>query len=64
MGTVTLETASVCVDRGMKARSVKTSARDGPLVKSVARDVSVTRSTATPVGERTGSVSVTPRGLV
>lgn len=43
---------------------MKTSARDGPLVKSVARDVSVTQSTATLVGERTGSVSVTPRGLV
>lgn len=38
--------------------------RDGPLVKSVARDVNVTQSTATRVGERTGSVSVTPRGLV
>lgn len=64
MGTVTQETASVCVVRGMKARSVKTSAGDGPLVKSVARDVNVTQSTATPVGERTGSVSVTPRGMV
>lgn len=64
MDIVTLEMASVCVVQGMKARNVKTSARDGTLVKGVGRDVSVTQKTATLVGQRTGSVSATPSGLV
>lgn len=64
MDIVTLETASVCVDRGMKARNVKTGARDGILERSVNRDANVTQNTATGVEQKTGSVSVTLSGLV
>lgn len=38
--------------------------RNGPLVRSVDRDASVTKNTATRVGQRTGSATVTPRGMV
>lgn len=64
MDTATPKTANVCVVLVMKARTVKTSARDGTLVRSVDRDASVTLNTVMLVGQRTGSVSVIPIGMV